>query len=255
LSTANIGPLARYCYTCVSDTWWWSDEAYRIFGFAPAEVVPTTDLILRHLHPDDRDSAVDWGRRGLAEREGFCLWLRVVDAHRKVRHVLAFGEGAWDEAGTLTEVRGSFLDVTRALRMSYSQDVDEAVRAAARTRGSIEQAKGVLMLTHGITAEEAFDALRRCSQTTNVKVRDLARSVMTAVVETGRLPSSVDAYLEQRAGSAGHRRTIPASLADGAGGSLGDADGWLQGAYDAIDGSTDGAQHGRDGHGTDGAVR
>jgi hypothetical protein len=260
LSTANIGPLAPFCYTCASDTWSWSDEAYRIFGFSPAEVVPTTDLILRHLHPDDVDSAVDLGRRQLAQREGFCLWLRVVDAQRRLRQVLAIGEGVYDGAGECTEVRGSFLDVSRALRMSYAQDVDEAVRAAARTRGAIEQAKGVLMLAHRVTAEEAFEILRRCSQATNVKVRDLARSVMTAAVETGQLPGAVRSHLQAVAGSVGHRRTIPASLAGGADGSLdgaldGTYDGSPDGAHDGPDGSAGGDRPGSDGHSADDAVR
>lgn len=242
MSTANIGPLAPFRYTCASDTWWWSDEAYRIFGFAPAEVLPTTDLILRHLHPDDVDSAVDWGRRQLAQQVGFCLWLRVVDARRKVRQVLAIGEGVWDGDGGFTEVHGSLLDVTRALRMSYAQDVDEAVRAAGNTRGAIEQAKGVLMLTHQVSAEEAFEALRRCSQATNVKVRDLARSVMAAVVATGQLPSPLRWRVPDGDGSGGSRRTIPASLADGS--HDGPPDAWRDGSYDGVDGSADGSVDG-----------
>lgn len=36
-------------------SWWWSDAVYAIHGFAPHEVVPTTELFVAHLHPDDRD--------------------------------------------------------------------------------------------------------------------------------------------------------------------------------------------------------
>ena len=191
MTTANIGPLAQFTYTYDSDTWWWSDEAFRVFGFSPGEVVPTTDLVLRHQHPDDVDAAVELARSHVAGGEGFCVWHRIVDARRRTRQLVTVGEGDWDAEGTCTQVRGFFLDVTHGLRVAYSRDIDEAVRASASTRSAIEQAKGVLMLTHRIGAEEAFEVLRGCSQATNVKVRDLAAAVMAAVAETGQLPRTV----------------------------------------------------------------
>jgi hypothetical protein len=175
--------------------------------------------------------------------------------------VLAVGEGVWDGVGEeCEEIHGSLLDVTRALRISYAQDVDDAVRAAARTRAAIEQAKGVLMFTHKVSAEEAFEALRRCSQATNVKVRDVAESVMVAVVEAGKLPSPVRRHLQEVAGSGsvGRRRTIPASLADGS--RVGSYDGHdglydgLGGSLDGDGGSVDGDERGRGGHNADDPV-
>lgn len=191
MTTANIGPLAHFTYTYESDTWWWSDEAFRVYGFEPGEVVPTTDLALRHQHPDDVDAVAELARAALSRRETFCLWHRIVDARRRTRQLVTVGEGVWDAEGTCTQVQGFFLDVTRGLRAAYSRDIDEAVRASARTRAAIEQAKGVLMLTHCIGDEEAFEVLRSCSQATNVKVRELAAALMAAVAETGQLPRSV----------------------------------------------------------------
>lgn len=59
----------------------------------------------------------------------------------------------------------------------------EGLRAALESRDLIGQAKGILMQRHQLTAADAFDALRRASQARNVKLRDLARSV----VESGAL--------------------------------------------------------------------
>jgi AmiR/NasT family two-component response regulator len=42
----------------------------------------------------------------------------------------------------------------------------------------IEQAKGILIAESGCSPEEAFDVLRRASQRTNVKVRDLAAHIV-----------------------------------------------------------------------------
>lgn len=209
MTTAIISPRAPFRYTCESDTWWWSDDAFRIFGFAPGEVVPSLDLIRHHLYPDDAEQALALARAQLTQRQSFCVWHRIVDARRKVRQLLTVGEGAHDSAGSLLAVEGFHLDMTRALRMSYGRDVDDAVRASARSRGTIEQAKGVLMLTQRIGAEQAFETLRRCSQVSNVKVRELAATIMAAVVETGQLPVLV----RDQVGRV-HRRSIPARLAD-----------------------------------------
>ena len=49
---------------------------------------------------------------------------------------------------------------------------------AMESRSEIEQAKGVLMSTHRIDADTAFDLLRQQSQTTNRKLRDVAADVV-----------------------------------------------------------------------------
>jgi GAF domain-containing protein len=52
--------------------------------------------------------------------------------------------------------------------------------AALETRGVIEQAKGVLVATLGITPDEAFDELRRRSQHGNRKLNDVAGDIVDA---------------------------------------------------------------------------
>lgn len=73
-----------------------------------------------------------------------------------------------------------------ALNM-MSLEIDGAgLRIAVESRDVIGQAKGILMERHHITAEEAFGELRRASQHTNVKLRDLSQRL----VETRDWPTS-----------------------------------------------------------------
>lgn len=60
------------------------------------------------------------------------------------------------------------------------------LRRAADSRDVIGQAKGILMNRQGISAEEAFDLLRRTSQQLNVKLVDLASTL--AERHGGRTP-------------------------------------------------------------------
>ena len=57
---------------------------------------------------------------------------------------------------------------------------------ALRTREMIGQAQGILMERERITADQAFDVLRRASQHMNVKLRQVAETL----VETGESPNT-----------------------------------------------------------------
>ena len=52
------------------------------------------------------------------------------------------------------------------------------LREALRTRDVIGQAKGILMERRGISADEAFETLRRASQSLNVKLRQVAETLV-----------------------------------------------------------------------------
>ncbi|HUG86359.1 MAG TPA: GAF and ANTAR domain-containing protein [Euzebya sp.] len=56
---------------------------------------------------------------------------------------------------------------------------------ALRTRARIGQAQGILIERERITAEQAFDVLRRASQHMNIKLREVAATL----VETGETPA------------------------------------------------------------------
>jgi hypothetical protein len=64
---------------------------------------------------------------------------------------------------------------TAAVRLAELREAQ--LRQALETRDVIGQAKGILMNRRGITAEEAFDLLRRTSQDLNVKLTELARTL------------------------------------------------------------------------------
>lgn len=59
-------------------------------------------------------------------------------------------------------------------------DLTGQLEEALRSRAVIDQAKGILMERRQCDAEEAFEELRRRSQTENRKVRDLAQDLVDA---------------------------------------------------------------------------
>ncbi len=82
--------------------------------------------------------------------------------------------------GTLGEMFARY--ATTALAYAAERDT---VREAVARRDVIGQAKGVLMVQHGVDADAAFRMLVRRSQHTNVKLVDVARSVVDEAAERG----------------------------------------------------------------------
>jgi len=65
-----------------------------------------------------------------------------------------------------------------------AKDLAGNLQVALQSRAVIDQAKGVLMERHKITADEAFQALTHASMAQNRKLRDIADHL----VRTGQLP-------------------------------------------------------------------
>ena len=63
------------------------------------------------------------------------------------------------------------------------RDLSKGLQQAMQSRAAIEQAKGILMARHKLTADAAFELMREASSRRNVKLRVLAERV----VETGEL--------------------------------------------------------------------
>jgi len=67
-----------------------------------------------------------------------------------------------------------------AVQASTAHELRESqLQEALQSRDVIGQAKGVLMERRGLSSDEAFDVLRRTSQDLNVKLRDVAQTLVT----------------------------------------------------------------------------
>ncbi len=72
---------------------------------------------------------------------------------------------------------GSVFATHAAVALSSARH-DEHMQAAVQGRDLIGQAKGILMAQQGVSADEAFEILRRASQRTNSKLREVAAGLV-----------------------------------------------------------------------------
>jgi GAF domain-containing protein len=85
--------------------------------------------------------------------------------------------------------------LTLALRMASCTDLNEQLRSSIGSRAIIDQALGVIMATEHVAQDRALALLRSVSQNTNVRLRELAASIVTRV--SGEPPQPASPFEEE----------------------------------------------------------
>lgn len=183
--------VGGFLYHLTDERWEWSDAVARMHGYDPGAVIPTTELLLSHKHPDDR-AHVSRTLHAIRTAGGsFSSRHRIIDTTGATRSVVVVGDRVLDEAGNVIGSSGFYVDVTDALDDTVKEAIDEQVAEITSTRAAIEQAKGMLMAVYGISADRAFDVLVWRSQETNVKLRGLAEQLLARVAAEFDVPGTV----------------------------------------------------------------
>ncbi|TGN62834.1 ANTAR domain-containing protein [Nocardioides eburneiflavus] len=193
---ASIAPHAalvgHFSYRPDADAWSWSDGMFRIHGFEPGQVVPTMELVMSHIHPDDREAAWESREAALERDEPFSFVHRITTAAGCLRVVVAAGHlERHDETAAIV---GHLIDITDVRQDAVARELDGAVEDFVEHRAVIEQAKGVLVQLYSVGPDTAWAILRAFSADSNRKVRDIAGLLVVAAGDNltptrGRSPS------------------------------------------------------------------
>src|SRR3954469_15686483 len=102
-------------------------------------------------------------------------------------NIYARRPGAFEEGSRSVATRfGPYAAVAAGNLYGYqrARDMADNLQVALESRAVIDQAKGILMERHKLTADQAFQALAQASMHSNRKVRDIAEHL----VHSGELP-------------------------------------------------------------------
>lgn len=174
----NVGAF-RFWF--VGQRWEWSDEVARMHGYEPGQVVPTTELLLSHKHPEDRAHVQDLLDYALRSEESFSSRHRFLDTAGNVHDAIVVADRMLNDSGAVVGTAGYYIDLTDTFDEARQEVLDEALPDLFENRAAIEQAKGVLMYVYRVSAEQAFRVLQWRSQETNVKLRSLAKQLLAEV--------------------------------------------------------------------------
>jgi hypothetical protein len=159
------------------ERWEWCEEVQRLHGYEPGTVTPTTELVLAHKHPDDRNqiaATLDDIRR---THGAFSTRHRIIDVQGNVHQVVVVANQLADAAGTVIATQGFYVEVTPSDR-EHQDTLTAELTKISENRAVIEQAKGMLMVIYGISATTAFNLLKWRSQENNTKLQPLAQQIL-----------------------------------------------------------------------------
>jgi PAS domain S-box-containing protein len=108
----------------------WSDEIFRIYGFAPDEFVPTLDKLMEVVHLDDQELIARRIQAALREKEPYDFEHRIVRPDGEVRVVHRRAEVVFDEEGEPLRMVGTVHDITERKRTEKAlKESEERYRA------------------------------------------------------------------------------------------------------------------------------
>jgi GAF domain-containing protein len=171
-SMAFTGPLAVQL-----------DERQYEAGFGPCMDAATSGTTVTIEDTSASDAYPDFGRaaarRGI--RHTMSIGLPVARQTIGALNIYATDQTPFDEAShQLATAFASYAAVALANAGVYATTATLAanLQRALESRATIDQAKGMLMARHRLSAEAAFDMLSKKSQSENRKLRDIANEMV-----------------------------------------------------------------------------
>ncbi|HEV7577718.1 MAG TPA: PAS domain-containing protein [Caldimonas sp.] len=114
----------------------WSDEHYRMLGFAPGTVEPSVDLFLSVLHPEDRTQVGASVKDAMRARLPYAMTYRAVLPDGSVRHLRSEARPVAAEGGEIGDFIGITADITERVQTEAAlrarQDMLDLAQKAAR---------------------------------------------------------------------------------------------------------------------------
>ena len=111
-----ISHIGNWSYEIKTDTTYWTDEMYRIFGLKPQSKGLTYEEFLHHVHPEDRQSVKAFAEQAVKAKIPYQMYHRNIwdDGTVKILHIR--GDVVTNENGKAIRLFGTAQDVTEQQR-------------------------------------------------------------------------------------------------------------------------------------------
>src|SRR6202047_876337 len=115
------------------DIRYWSEECYRVLGFAPHGGQPRFETFFRRIHPDDQrrlqqvERAIERAKRASGDKTGFEFDYRIVHPGGEIREIHTVGHPVFSPSGDLVEYVGTVIDITERKRAEALRDGESRI--------------------------------------------------------------------------------------------------------------------------------
>src|SRR6266851_5133060 len=136
-SEAYLAEAQRLTHTATAaynatEILYFSDEAFRLFGFDPLQGLPSREAVWQRIHPGDVDTVNEKVEHALRERRSFQNEFRLRLTDGTVKHVDADILPLFSATGELVEIIATAVDVTERKRAEDTLRRGEAWLAQAQ---------------------------------------------------------------------------------------------------------------------------
>lgn len=122
-SALAVGRIGLWDWDITNDRVHWSDEHFRMEGYAVGEIEPSYEAWSNRLHPDDRERAERTLHTAMEKAVPFVCEFRVVHPGGSVHWLSARGEFSYDETGRAIRMIGAMIETTDHRRLEERQAV------------------------------------------------------------------------------------------------------------------------------------
>jgi len=149
LEAQRVAHIGSWEWDLTTDTIWWSDELYRIYGLDPASPF-SYETYLQRIHPDDRAMVQTEVQRAAVTGEPFGFDHRVVTPDGVTRVLHGQGRSVVGPDGRVVRMMGTGLDITGRVAAEEQRSqlkMAEAARLDAEA-ASLAKDQFLAMLSH-----------------------------------------------------------------------------------------------------------
>lgn len=167
----SLAAMGDYDCLLATDSTTWSDELFRIYGYQPDSITPSSRVYFEHVHRDDRERVRAAYRACLDTGQPYEMVERILRPDGELRYLWTNGETINDEHGTPVRMRGTSIDITDQVLAEQARD-EAALRlgdARLRRRQASEindnVVQGLAAAIYALELEDLPRVTRYLSQT------------------------------------------------------------------------------------------
>jgi PAS domain S-box-containing protein len=122
-SAVEVGRIGLWDWNVQTGDIHWSDEHFRMEGYAVGEVTPSYEVWVSRIHADDRSGVEAALRRAMDKQEEYAHEFRTVHPDGSEHWVQGRGRFFYDEAGSPSRMIGSMIETTERRAWGERQKV------------------------------------------------------------------------------------------------------------------------------------